>query len=138
MRAVVLHGPEKLSIENVPVPEVPEGWALVQVAYNSICGSDIAFYGNVWHGTNYPAVPGHEWSGTVVACRSDLLAEGERVVGDLMMTCGHCSWCRRSQRAMCRELREFGFTDPGGCADFVVVPAGNLFRLSACRIPSAH
>ncbi|WP_344121224.1 zinc-dependent alcohol dehydrogenase [Streptomyces blastmyceticus] len=131
MRAAVLNGPRDLSVEELPDPRPPEGWAVVRVAYNSICGSDVSLFNNAWHGTAFPAVPGHEWSGVVTESRSPLVAPGDHVVGDIAMTCGHCPWCRKSQRVMCPELREFGFTDPGGCAELITVPAENLIRLPA-------
>ncbi|MDT0449289.1 zinc-dependent alcohol dehydrogenase [Streptomyces hesseae] len=129
MRAAVLNGPRDLSVEAVPDPVLPEGWALVRVAYNAICGSDVSLYNDVWHGAALPAVPGHEWSGTVAETRSPLVSPGDVVAGDIALTCGHCSWCGRGQPVMCPELREFGFTDPGGCAEFIAVPARNLVRL---------
>ncbi|MFC5722378.1 zinc-binding dehydrogenase [Streptomyces gamaensis] len=129
MRAAVLHGPRDLSVENVPEPEPPEGWALVRVAYNAICGSDVSLYNDVWHGSALPAVPGHEWSGTVVEARGPLVSPGDKVVGDIALTCGHCPWCRRGQPVMCPGLREFGFTDPGGCAEYIAVPETHLVRL---------
>ncbi|MEV0263515.1 alcohol dehydrogenase catalytic domain-containing protein [Streptomyces sp. NPDC050617] len=130
MRAAVLNGPRDISVREVPDPEVPEGWALVKVAYNSICGSDVSLYNNAWHGTAFPAVPGHEWSGTVVESRGGGFTAGDLVVADLALGCGRCRWCRRSQLVMCPELREFGFTDPGACAEYIAVPAANLVRLT--------
>ncbi|MEU2209707.1 zinc-dependent alcohol dehydrogenase [Streptomyces hygroscopicus] len=129
MRAAVLNGPRDITVTEVPGPRLPEGWALVRVAYNSICGSDVSLYNNAWHGTAFPAVPGHEWSGVVEQAPPGQVAPGDRVVADLTLSCGQCRWCRRSQPVMCPGLREFGFTDPGGCADYVAVPAANLVRL---------
>ncbi|MGW1076164.1 zinc-dependent alcohol dehydrogenase [Streptomyces sp. NPDC002537] len=129
MKAAVLNGPRDLSVETVPDPRPPEGWALVRVAHNSICGSDVSLFNNAWHGSAFPAVPGHEWSGVVVESRSPLVAPGAHVVGDIAMTCGHCPWCRANQRVMCPQLREFGFTDPGACAEFIAVPGENLIPL---------
>ncbi|MFF4601522.1 zinc-binding dehydrogenase [Streptomyces sp. NPDC001339] len=131
MRAAVLNGPRDIRLEDVPDPRLTEGWALVRVAYNAICGSDVSLYNDAWHGTAFPAVPGHEWSGVVAETRSPLVAVGDKVVGDIALSCGHCLWCRGAQRVMCPELREFGFTDPGGCAEFIAVPAQNLVRLPA-------
>ncbi|MET9145463.1 MULTISPECIES: zinc-binding dehydrogenase [unclassified Streptomyces] len=129
MRAAVLNGPRDITVTEVPGPRLPEGWALVRVAYNSICGSDVSLYNNAWHGTAFPAVPGHEWSGVVEQAPPGQVVPGDRVVADLTLSCGQCRWCRRSQPVMCPGLREFGFTDPGGCAEYVAVPAANLVRL---------
>ncbi|RLU87469.1 hypothetical protein CTZ27_22830 [Streptomyces griseocarneus] len=129
MKAAVLNGPRDLTVETVPDPRPPEGWALVRVSHNAICGSDVSLFNNAWHGSAFPAVPGHEWSGVVVESRSPLVAPGAHVVGDIAMTCGHCRWCRANQRVMCPELKEFGFTDPGACAEYIAVPGENLVQL---------
>ncbi|GAA2253915.1 alcohol dehydrogenase catalytic domain-containing protein [Streptomyces amakusaensis] len=129
MRAAVLNGPRDLAVCEVPDPRPPKGWALVRVAYNSICGSDVSLYNNAWHGTAFPAIPGHEWSGVVVEAPPGAVVAGDKVVADLTLGCGRCRWCRRSQTVMCPELREFGFTDPGGCAEYIAIPATNLVRL---------
>ncbi|MGC0420179.1 zinc-dependent alcohol dehydrogenase [Embleya sp. AB8] len=129
MRAAVLNGPRDVIVRDVPDPELPDGWALVRIAYNSICGSDVSLYNNAWHGVAFPAVPGHEWSGVVVEDRSGRVAPGRSVIGDLTLACGHCRWCGLSQPVMCPGLREFGFTDPGGCAEYIALPAANLVPL---------
>ncbi|WFR73212.1 hypothetical protein P9209_05460 [Prescottella defluvii] len=41
MRAAVLHGVEDLRVEDVPEPELRDGYVLIGVAYNGICGSDL-------------------------------------------------------------------------------------------------
>ena len=65
MRALVLEEAFHLELKRVPVPEVPEGYALVRMQAVSVCGSDIhAYKGNSLLLT-YPRVLGHELCGVV-------------------------------------------------------------------------
>lgn len=113
------------------MPEPGPAEALVRLAYNSICGSDLSLLRGVWHGFTYPIVPGHEWSGEVVAVGvgtdADLI--GRKVVGDLTCSCGSCAACARGDRVLCENLVELGFTRDGACADYMTIPAANLFTL---------
>jgi len=42
MKAAVWAATDQVDVTDVPMPVVPEGWALVKVAYNGICGTDLA------------------------------------------------------------------------------------------------
>jgi alcohol dehydrogenase len=47
MKALVYRGPEKIGLENVPVPKIIEpDDAIVRVTTSTICGTDI----HIWHG----------------------------------------------------------------------------------------
>ena len=65
MKALVLEEAYRLTMKEVPVPEVPEGYALVKILAVSVCGSDIhAYRGNALLLT-YPRILGHELCGVV-------------------------------------------------------------------------
>ncbi|MER6989062.1 alcohol dehydrogenase catalytic domain-containing protein [Saccharopolyspora hirsuta] len=143
MKAVVFEAPEHAHLVDKEIPRPGPDEALVRVAYNSLCGSDLSFYRGVWHGSTYPVVPGHEWSGTVVdvgdSGHSHLV--GSRVVGDLTVPCGSCPTCQRNSPSLCANLQELGFTRDGGCAEYLTIPAGNLHALpdsvslrAACQV----
>jgi threonine dehydrogenase-like Zn-dependent dehydrogenase len=42
MKAAVWTGTDQVEATDLPMPQVPDGWALVKVAYNGICGTDLA------------------------------------------------------------------------------------------------
>ena len=44
MKAVVYKGPRQLAVEDIPMPEVLPGYALIKVKASGICGSDIHGY----------------------------------------------------------------------------------------------
>ncbi|WP_394846971.1 alcohol dehydrogenase catalytic domain-containing protein [Pendulispora brunnea] len=133
-RAVHIDAPETLRLAPVE-PRAPGlGEALVEVAWAGICGSDR----EVLAGTRpkdfvrYPLIPGHEWSGTVVAVgeQSDASLVGHPVVGEGFRSCGRCPACFRGDSNLCQaEYRETGFTEPGAWATYLTVPARLLHVL---------
>ena len=65
MKALVLEEAFHLNLKDVPLPEVPPGYARVKMLAISICGSDIhAYRGNSLLLT-YPRVLGHELCGVI-------------------------------------------------------------------------
>lgn len=69
MKAVVVHGPGDLRVEEVPDPVCGPDQVLVRVAWGGICGSDLGYARHGRTGTvvlSEPLVLGHEVSGTVV------------------------------------------------------------------------
>ena len=69
MKAYVLHGIGDLRYEDVPMPVIRPGWALVRVLAAGICSSDIPriFEKGTYH---FPTIPGHEFCGVVEAAAS--------------------------------------------------------------------
>ena len=47
--------------------------------------------------------------------------------GEGHITCGHCRNCRGGRRNFCRKHLGLGVTRPGAFADYVVLPADNVF-----------
>ncbi|QIS05604.1 alcohol dehydrogenase catalytic domain-containing protein [Nocardia brasiliensis] len=133
MQALVFESPMKPVLRRLDVPEPAAGEALVKIAYNSICGSDLSLFKGVWHGFKYPIVPGHEWSGEVVATAAGVAADliGRKVVGDLTCACGQCAACGRGEDVLCQNLQELGFSRDGACAEYMTIPAANLHVLPA-------
>ena len=65
MKAAVWAATDEVAYVDVPVPEVPAGWALVKVAYNGICGTDLSIVHGKHPRAKAPLVMGHEISGWV-------------------------------------------------------------------------
>ncbi|HEY3545007.1 MAG TPA: alcohol dehydrogenase catalytic domain-containing protein, partial [Propionicimonas sp.] len=65
MRAAVWTAPDEVGTRDVPMPEVPPGWALVKVAYNGICGTDLSILHGKHPRAQAPLIMGHEMSGWV-------------------------------------------------------------------------
>ena len=55
MRAARYWGKEDIRVEDVPVPEIGPGEALIKVGYAGICGSDMWITAERIHGLRHPS-----------------------------------------------------------------------------------
>src|SRR5215218_9585367 len=67
MRALVGHGPRRMSVEELPDPEPGAGEVLLVPEAAGICGSDVEGYTGLQANRTPPLVMGHELGGKVVA-----------------------------------------------------------------------
>ncbi len=129
MKAMVLHelgGPDKLSYEDVPEPEPGPGETVVRLHAAALNRRDLyATYGQ-YPGVKpdiLPSTPGSDGSGEVAA-RGDGAAgpdEGTEVVINPALYWG------ADPRKPGKEYRILGLPDDGTFAQFVKVPAENVF-----------
>jgi (R,R)-butanediol dehydrogenase/meso-butanediol dehydrogenase/diacetyl reductase len=131
MTAAVWQGIDQMTVREVPLPEVPPGWALVEVLYNGICGTDLAIVHGAHPRAETGLVPGHEIVGTVVRAAADGPAEGATVVVEPLISCGRCRACRTGATHVCRDLQLYGIDAPGGLARYVALPPAVLHELPA-------
>lgn len=113
MRAVVIHAPKDLRIEEVTI--VPPGPRDVRVRIEAggICGSDLHYYHHGGFGTvrlKEPMVLGHEIAGTIDEIGSEVsgLVPGMRVAVNPSHPCGECRYCRAGQSNQCLDMRFLG------------------------------
>src|SRR5579862_9287626 len=120
MKAMVLRAPSDLVLQDVARPEVPAGHVLVRITHSGLCGTDLKIYkGAIPAG--YPLIMGHEMVGE--------MASGARVIIDPVLYCGTCFHCRIGQTNLCPSGGLIGRETNGGFADYVAVPASQIFRL---------
>jgi threonine 3-dehydrogenase len=125
-----------LWMEDLPVPEIGPNDVLVRVKKTGICGTDLHIYRwDEWSQRTIP-VPmaiGHECAGEVHAVGSHVagFAEGDRVSLEGHVTCGYCRNCRAGRKHLCRNTLGLGVNRPGCFAEYVSMPATNVFRLPA-------
>lgn len=131
MSAVVWTGPDAVDVREVPLPEVPDGWALVRVAYNGICGTDLAIVHGAHPRARHGLVPGHELSGWVERAGASGPGAGELVVARPLISCGTCRACASGSPHVCRELGLYGIDTPGAMADYVALPPEVLHPVPA-------
>ncbi len=130
MKAVLFPQAETISVETVPDPRCAPDEVIVKVANSGICGTDIHIYRNEYM-SQFPLIPGHEFSGTVVEMGKEVtdLQMGDRVVVDPNLYCGHCDFCRNEQANHCSNWQGIGITRSGGFAEYVNVPAKAAYKL---------
>jgi len=101
------------------------------VAASGICGADLHVYKGLPAAWPTPGIRGHEFAGTVSAWADDVrgFEQGDRVVGQPLVTCGQCRFCRSGQTNLCANVYLIGGEQPGGFAERVAVPVSSLFRV---------
>lgn len=130
MQALVAEAPNRFAVKQMPLPRPAEGEVLIRIAHSTICGSDVKLLRGRMEDVSFPLVPGHEWCGVVAAAPDGLRhLEGQRVVADILQGCGGCRYCRRGEANLCPDLVEPGLSTHGSFAEFLTVPAANLFPL---------
>ncbi len=125
-----------LWMEEVPTPSIGPNDVLIRVLKTSICGTDLHIYRwDAWAQQTIPVplVVGHEFMGVVEAVGSEVqqFRPGDRVTGEGHITCGHCRNCRAGRRHLCRNTVGVGIQRPGCFAQYLSLPADNVFKLPA-------
>jgi len=121
-------------MQDVPVPEIGPNDVLIKVRKASICGTDIHIWNwDAWSQKTIkvPMVIGHEFMGEIAKLGAEVTGfqVGERVSGEGHITCGHCRNCRAGKRHLCRNTVGLGVNRPGCFAEYVSLPAFNVFRV---------
>ena len=122
MTAAVWTGPDEIDVQQVPRPPVPSGWALVRVAYNGICGTDLSIFHGKHPRAQAPLVMGHEMSGWVEQAGATGPVAGTLVIVEPLISCGQCTACRDGNAHVCRRLGLYGIDAPGAMAEYVALP----------------
>ncbi|HEY4299811.1 MAG TPA: L-threonine 3-dehydrogenase [Candidatus Didemnitutus sp.] len=125
-----------LVMTEVPVPTPGLNDVLIRIKKTSICGTDIHI--NKWdlwaqRTIKPPLVIGHEYVGTVEATGAGVtgLPKGQLVTGEGHIVCGHCRNCLAGRRHLCPNTIGVGVNRDGAFADFVCVPASNVWKVPA-------
>ena len=153
MKAAILHGKEKIQIEDVAPPPLKPGEVRIRIEAALTCGTDLKVFKRGYHAKMIvpPAAFGHELAGVIsevaplapslpppggerVAARPgeglpNIWSVGDRVVAANSAPCGGCFHCRAGQENLCEDLLFLN----GAYAESIVVPARlvqkNLLRL---------
>ncbi len=119
----------------IPVPELGEGDALVEIAGCGVCHTDLSF----WHygvptRHELPLVLGHEISGTVVEGPSQW--KGKPVIIPAVLPCGECELCKGGRSNICQNQKMPGNDFHGGFASHVVAPSRFLAEVPDAALAS--
>ncbi len=135
MKALRKVRPERgAQLESVPVPGIGPNEVLVRVRAASICGTDLHIYGwDRWSQSRIkpPLTFGHEFCGVVERVGEEVsaVAPGEFVSAEMHVNCGHCHQCRVGEAHICQNLRIIGIDQDGCFAEFVRIPATNIWKI---------
>jgi (R,R)-butanediol dehydrogenase / meso-butanediol dehydrogenase / diacetyl reductase len=130
MLVLLWAGGREVVVAERPRPAPADGWALVDVAYCGLCGTDLHISAGEHPRARPGVVLGHEIAGRLHADAGGLAA-GTKVVVDPLLPCGSCRPCRTGRPHTCATLRLLGIDAPGGAAEQVAVPADRLLPVPA-------
>src|ERR1700693_4355352 len=125
-------GNEVLEYGDWPTPEPGPGEVRVGIRAAALNHLDI-FARNGLPGVPLPQVPGADGAGVVDAIGTGVegLAPGDRVLVQPGLYCNACEFCRKGEQSLCPKFQIVGEHVPGTFAEFVVLPARNLFPMPA-------
>jgi L-iditol 2-dehydrogenase len=130
MKAIVLTEPGKFECQEVLRPTPEAGEVLCRIRCVAICGSDPAIIRGdfaAYRDPAFPFIPGHEWSGEVVAVGEGVsdFKPGDRVAGEAHKGCGYCTYCLEGRYNLCENYgqprkghRHYGFINYGAYAEY--------------------
>ncbi|MGB7052392.1 MAG: zinc-dependent alcohol dehydrogenase family protein [Acidimicrobiales bacterium] len=106
MKALVYHGPNEKSWDDVPDPKMMDPTdAVVMVDATTICGSDLHILKGDLPEVTPGRILGHEAVGTVekVGTAVRNFKAGDRVLVSCISACGKCRFCRESRFGQCLD-----------------------------------
>ncbi|EKD50581.1 MAG: hypothetical protein ACD_62C00495G0008 [uncultured bacterium] len=137
MKALVKKYPQKgLWLEEIPTPQIEANEVLIKIKQTAICGTDVHIYNWDEWSQKHVTVPmqvGHEFVGEIVEMGKEVKEHfmGERVSGEGHLVCGHCRNCKAGRRHLCCHTRGVGVDHPGAYAEYLALPASNVFSVPA-------
>ena len=104
----------------------------IRVLRAGLCGTDLHLQQwDDWAASTVrvPLVIGHEFYGEIVEVGEDVTSVrvGQRASGEGHVVCGTCRNCRAGRRHVCIHTQGIGVNRDGAFADYVVIPASNVW-----------
>src|SRR5215471_2198195 len=133
MKAVRFHqfgGPEVLSYEDIPDPQLRKDQVLVRVKACSLNHLDLWVRQGL-PGVKLPHIPGSDIAGEVVEVGKYVsgFKSGQRVIVAPMHFCRHCAKCVAGLQNQCREFTVIGNAVAGGDCELYAAPAANVIPI---------
>lgn len=145
MRALVLHDPGDLRVEDRPHPDASSDLVHVRIEAGGICGSDLHYYQHGGFGTVRmiePMILGHEVAGRVLNAPAGTgLTTGDLVAVSPSRNCGTCQYCREGLAMHCENMRFYGSAMPvphiqGAFRDELLARPDQCFKLPETVSPA--
>jgi threonine dehydrogenase-like Zn-dependent dehydrogenase len=148
VKALTWQGVNKLSVEQVPDPELRNDRdVILKVIRTVTCGSDLHLLGGYIPFMQQGDVLGHEFVGEVVETGSQVRRHkvGDRVVVSSFISCGNCWYCKQELFSLCDNTNTnpaitetmWGHA-PGGCFGYSHAMGGNAgSHAEYIRVPFA-
>lgn len=123
-------------MEEVDKPTILDNEVLIKIKKTAICGTDLHIY--KWDDWAQKTIPtpmhvGHEFVGEIVEIgkqvKDNHLKIGDRVSGEGHLVCNSCRNCRAGKFHLCPNTIGVGVNRPGAFAEYLAIPAFNVFKL---------
>jgi threonine dehydrogenase-like Zn-dependent dehydrogenase len=128
MKVAKLYSFNDIRIEDIPVPKIGPGDALIKTKASGICSGDVM----PWYiEKKAPLVLGHEPAGEIVELGSSLVRHpssfsvGDRVFAHHHAPCLVCRYCSRGDHVQCETWKNTKII-PGGISEYILIPEINL------------
>jgi len=134
LKVAKLYSFHDIRIEDIPIPEIGPGDALLRTRASGICSGDVM----PWYiEKKAPLVLGHEPCGEIVSVGKDVTSfkQGDRVFVHHHAPCFTCRHCKRGDYVQCDTWRNTNII-PGGISEYILIPEINLER-DTLSIPDA-
>jgi len=134
MKALVKsHGKKGIWLEDVPMPEVGSNEVLIKVQKTAICGTDVHIYNwDEWAQKTIktPMITGHEFAGVIAEIGPGVkgLKIDDVVSAEGHVVCNRCRNCLGGRKHLCPNTIGIGVNRDGAFAEYIAVPAENVFR----------
>lgn len=125
MKALVYHGPDQISLDDVPMPEIKDpNDAIAKVTVNTICTSDVHIMKGEIPFVKAPRVLGHEFCVEVIEIGDSVMKVevGKHYLSAPLSYCGECDNCRIGRLGACENAGGFGIYTDGCQAEYVRIP----------------
>ncbi len=135
MKAQLFYKPLDVRFEEIDIPQVGKGEALVKIKSALTCGSDLKTYKR-GHPTMIKegSVFGHEWAGDIVKLGEGVesFKIGDRVLAMNSVPCFNCYYCKLEKYSMCENL----VYNNGAYAEYIRIPK-NILKINTLKIPDS-
>ena len=141
MKAWITHGFNDMRLEDIPIPEPPQGWLLIKVESCQPSVTDTLRLRGIYTMGHKkikeilkkgPAqLFGHECCGEIVKVGKNVsgFKIGDRVSSMGNASCGICEYCKEGTPEFCTNIRRIGTDTPGWFAEYVIAPATGLIKI---------
>jgi threonine dehydrogenase-like Zn-dependent dehydrogenase len=136
MRAVVLHAPGDVRVDDRPDPTIEKPTdAIIRLAATCVCGSDLWRYRGI-EAIDSVSPMGHEYVGVVEEVGNDVrdIRPGQFVVGSFFASDNICEICRADYQSRCVHAELMGAI--GTQAQYARIPLADGTLVATLDLPS--
>lgn len=122
-----------VEIMDITKPQPKAGEVLVKIKAVGVCGSDVHIYqyDDTYHHIPVPLIMGHEYAGIIEEVGPGVTGwkVGQRVMGEAVIPCDSCMYCRTGLWEVCMNRKGLGITSQGAMMEYMAVPLNVLHQL---------